>query len=488
MKRHRAKSIILFFILLPSVVTFAQKQKEQPPNILFLLSDDHSVPFLGAYGYPIKTPVIDQLAREGVLFDKAFTAAPQCVPSRAAIMTGRSPVAIQMTRFNAPLPNQYVTLPQVLRKAGYFTGVAKRYYHLDGPNYGRDTINQRVIDKYNLRTFKNAFDFVQVDGKREETPQVVNEYFDKVPKGKPFFLWVNFYDPHHAWDKDAVSKPLDPTTLPLPDYLPDYPSVRQALADHCGEIMRMDEEVKWILDILEKRDLSKNTIIVFMGDNGMAFPSGKGSLHDTGLNVPLIIKGPSNLVNPSRTNALFSGEDLAPTLIDMAGLKVPEEMTGISFKKLLKGEQMNEREYIFAERGPHSSASYTATIPSSGVDYARCVRSKQYKLIYTITPFQRYVPVDSSNDPYWKEIEEANKNGTLDKKFQNAYFQMPRPVYELYDLENDPAELNNLADDPLYTATFNKLQAALLEKMVVDGDYVALPHERRDPGTIPEKR
>ncbi len=483
MKSIPKKILVIFFASVFSIAS-AQKANEQRPNILFLLSDDHSVPFLGAYGYPIHTPAMDQLAKGGVLFDRAFTTAPQCVPSRASLMTGRSPVAIQMTRFNAPLPKQYVTLPAVLKKGGYYTGVCKRYYHLDGPYHKYDTINQRILDKYSLRTFKNAFDFVQVGGDHKTTPDVVNEYFNKAPKDKPFFLWVNFSDPHHAWDKDAIEKPLDPKTLPLPDYLPDYPGMRQAVADHCGEIIRMDEEVKWILEILEKRGLSKNTIIIFMGDNGMAFPSGKGSLHDPGLNVPLIIKGPSHLVKSARTSSLFSGEDLAPTLIDMAGLKVPEEMTGISFKKSLQGEKFDEREYIFAERGPHSSATYTANVPSSGVDYARCVRSEKYKLIYNITPFQRYSPVDSGNDPYWKEIEEANRNGTLEKKFQDAYFQFPRPVYELYDLEKDPAELNNLADNPMYTATFNKLQAALLEKMVVDGDYVALPRERLEQGTI----
>ncbi len=120
--------------LLASAPAIISSQAKQPPNLLLLLSDDHSYPYLGCYGQPwLQTPHLDTLAAEGMRFDRCFTSAPQCVPSRAALMTGRSAVSVRMTRFSAPLPRDIVTLPELLRRQGYFTGACGRHFHLDGP-------------------------------------------------------------------------------------------------------------------------------------------------------------------------------------------------------------------------------------------------------------------------------------------------------------------------------------------------------------------
>src|SRR5687767_4275523 len=173
------------------------------PNILLLLSDDHSYPYLSTYGSPnVKTPVLDQLAAEGMKFHRFFTAAPQCVPSRAALMTGRSPVAARMTRFSSPLPRDEMTLPELLReKGGYYTGVCGRSFHLDGAARAGAAV-AKIFDEHQLKTFKDRVDFLNTCPDAEVAGKI-GEFLEQRPSGKPFFLWANFSDPHHVWNASA---------------------------------------------------------------------------------------------------------------------------------------------------------------------------------------------------------------------------------------------------------------------------------------------
>src|SRR4051794_26280168 len=160
------------------------------PNVLVVLSDDHSVPHVGCYGNPdIKTPNLDRFAADGLRFDRAYVACPQCVPSRAAVMTGRSPVAVQMTRFSAPLAAEYKVFPEILKAAGYYAGVAGRTYHLDGPGGGRMSPEaKRVFDEHKLVTFPRRLDFVKQTSGSANILAQYREFLDSVPKGKPFVL------------------------------------------------------------------------------------------------------------------------------------------------------------------------------------------------------------------------------------------------------------------------------------------------------------
>jgi arylsulfatase A-like enzyme len=442
------------------------------PNILFILSDDHSAPHLGCYGDPnIKTPNLDRLASEGMLFGRNYVTAPQCVPSRASLMTGRSPVACRITRFSAPLPRDEITLPELLRKqAGYFTGICGRTYHLDGS--GRPEVSERIFDKHNLRTFQDRVDYLD-DGTGLENVERLNEFLDKVPAGKPWFLWANYIDPHRKWDENIPAP--DPAGLKLPGYLPDLPEVRQELSQYYAEIMRLDADFGRLMAALEKRGQADNTIIVFMGDNGYAFPHGKGSLHDPGIHTPLIVRWTGVVKPDSRSQALISGEDLAPTLLEAAGLKAPERMSGVSFAKLLRGRPFEGRKYIFAERGVHGQATMGPQLTANGMDFSRCVRSDRYKLIYNCTPWMHYAPVDSIREPAWRRMVTAHNEGELDAAIDKAYFTHPRPFYELYDLQKDPNELDNLAGKPELADMEWELKEALQEKMIVDFDYLPLP-------------
>jgi N-sulfoglucosamine sulfohydrolase len=444
------------------------------PNIVFILSDDHSAPYLGCYGNRvIKTPNFDRFAAQGMRFDRMFTAAPQCVPSRAAFMTGRTPVAVRMGRFSSPLPPDIKTMPEVLRAAGYFTGICRRSFHLDGPAQGRSPLTQSIFDKHGLRTFERRVDWLDRNSPRAQTKAKVTEFLDKVPSGKQFFLWVNFNDPHHVWDRDAIPQPHDPAKIPLPVHLPDLPGMRDDLARYHDEIARMDEEFQWVMDILDKRGLANDTLVVFAGDNGMAFPHGKGSLYDPGLNVPMLIRWPGYVKAGGSTAELVSGEDVAPTLLEAAGLQPLKEMSGRSFLKLLRGEAFEGRKYIFGQRLPHGNSTYSPR--AANFDMSRCVRSKKYKLIYNCTPHQIYGPVDSAGDEGWKQMVAAHQAGKLSPAIDKAYFTSPRPVWELFDLDKDPGELNNVAGRAEHAVLEREMKVALQEKMILDYDFLPLP-------------
>src|SRR5262245_35689280 len=163
-------------------------------------------------------------------FDKQFCVAPQCVPSRAGFVTGRSAVAARITRFSSPLPVDVPALPDLLREHGYYTGICRRSFHLDGPGKVGG-VTQQVFAKHpELRTFRNRVDFLDFNSPREKTVSIVSGFLDKVPARKPFFLWLSFNEPHHPWNRPAPDSPTQPEKIAVPRYLPDIPEVRRDLA------------------------------------------------------------------------------------------------------------------------------------------------------------------------------------------------------------------------------------------------------------------
>lgn len=448
--------------------------RASPPNIVFMVSDDHSAPHLGAYGFPVRTPNLDRFAAQGVLFDRMFTTAPQCAPSRASYATGRSAVAARVTRFSSPLPRDIETFPEILRReAGYYTGICRRSHHLDGWTDPANELSPAIWKKHQMQSVPNRFDYVNMTGGRESTPGIVREFLDRVPTGNPFFLWVNFSDPHHPWNAPKVH---EPASLPMPGDWPDLPEMRGDFARYLDEIARLDEEVQWVLDELERRGLAQNTLVVFVGDNGSPLPRGKGALHERGLNVPLIVRWPAGAPAGRRTPVLVSGEDFAPTFLEAAGLRPPPAMTGSSILPLLRNDAAyRPREHVFAMRGVHGASIYNESTPSSGYDLGRMVRDDRYKLIINYTPWMPYAPTDSRIEPGWQRIAALHGAGKLDPRFAAMWFRLPRPIVELYDLQADPAEMKNLAGTPDVAAIEYRLKAALQEKMITDYDYLPLP-------------
>ena len=464
---QRIAMMVVF--LAPAMFVSAQKNKPSKPNIIFLVSDDHSAPFLGSYGYPdIKTPNIDRLAQEGIRFANAYTTAPQCVLSRAALMTGRSTLDIRMTRFSAPLPADVISYPEILRKTGYYTGICGRNFHLNGNRGVKESAD--VYDEFNLETFKNRVDYLKVSQVIDSIFAQYNQFLDRVPKGKPFFLQVGYSDPHRIFNAKEFEP--NPETITLPSTWPDTKLVREDFAAYLGEIQRLDKEVGRVLDDLKRRGLDNNTLVVFIGDNGGALLRGKGTLYNTGLHVPLIMRHPG-LIKPGQvSNAVVSGEDIAPTFLTAAGAAIPKEVTGVSLTPSFQNAGFEPHEYIFAVRGAHGSGLPTNT---AHFDLGRTIFSKKYKLIYNAMWQLPYYPVDFAAQPFWLELTQLHVEGKLDKRSEKLLFSERREMFELYDEENDPEEVVNLAGDPKFKEIEYQLKARLQKWMIVNEDYLPLP-------------
>jgi arylsulfatase A-like enzyme len=443
------------------------------PNILLLVADDHSAAFVGCYGDPvIRTPHLDQLAREGMRLERAYVTSPQCVQSRASLMTGQSPVRIGMMRFGAPLPSNIVTFPELLRAAGYYTGLAGRPYHLDGAMEGRRPEETRVVfDRYHLRTFARRVDYIAMGGPTRVLQRVA-AFFEQWPREKPFFLQASFYDPHRPFMPNATLQPHDPAQLRLPPFFPNTAALRADLAQYYDEVARLDGDVAHILQMLKALGVAGETLVVFIGDNGGAVLRGKGTLYELGIRVPLLIRWPGIVPPGTSTSALISSEDLAPTLLDAAGVAVPRKMSGRSFVRLLRGEAFTARSYVFAARGAHG-----LELPGStdAFDLSRSVVSRTHKLIYNALWQLPYTPVGFAREAFWREIQARHQAGTLAPALSQLYFPPTRPLFELYDLRTDPYEMHNLAGTPEAAAKERTLKAALQQWMILNWDHLPLP-------------
>lgn len=460
-----------------AVSAYAAKER---PNILLVVSDDHSAFATGCYGNPdIKTPNIDNFASQGVTFTRAYACSPQSVPARASIFTGRSPVAVNMTRFNVPLARRFRAFPEYLRENGYYTGVAGRGYHMDGSVTGKIGKVKEAEEYYRskgLVTFPDRLDTCMVvpDARKGASHWKINKQFrqfmENRDSSKPFFLQLCYSDPHTPYDAEVVH---DPANLHLPSYYPDTKGVREHLGAYYDEIHRMDSDFGEVLKYLDDNKLSDNTIVIFMGDNGGAQFKAKGTLYEDGIRVPFIIRWPGHIKGGTSINDIVSQVDIAATALDAAGVQVPSEVEGVSLlSAATDGTKLPERN-AFSVRGCHG----TNELPWSTAqfDQQRCVVGDRYKLIYNILPDLHYTPVDFSKYPFFEELQKMNAEGKLDKRFSDAYFSPTRPMFELFDLQADPDEENNLIDNPEYKEIRDDLILALTYKMIDDEDFVMLP-------------
>lgn len=433
------------------------------PNILLVLSDDHSVPHLGCYGDKVRTPNLDRFATEGMRFDRAYTSAPQCSPSRASIFTGHLPQRVCMTRLATPLPPEHIIFPEILREHGYFTGVGGRWHHVDGRARPREWIGE-IYERHELQTMKRRVDFVGTGG-QQQAAQEMTAFFDRKPAGKPFFLQVSFNDPHRRWDADAIPDPYDPGEVPVPAYLPDTQDVREDLARYYGELTRMDGYFGEVLGVLDDRGFREDTLVIFMGDNGHALPRGKGTLYQAGWHVPMLARWPGRVKAGTSTSELVSGVDFAATYLEAAGIEPPATMESRSFLNLLAGKPHEGRDYVFGARGWHGN-----------LDLIRGVASATHSLIYNCLPQLPYRPIaDFENKPIWTSLKEAHQQGRLAPEFSKAYFSPERAVFELFDLRRDPREFNNLTGHPEYVKVEFELKSALNEWMEATHDFLPPP-------------
>jgi len=483
--RHRSTILILTALLLvPCLALRAAEPADSKakPNILLVVSDDHSIPHVGAYGDAncLKnqiTPNLDKFAKEGMCFTRAYTAAPQCAPSRIALLTGRSPVGLASTRFGQPPSAQIPFFTDLLRKSGYWVGLDGRNHHLDGRNSELPHVDAEMQEQ-GMRgpLFAGRFDHVMKNSTKgaalEKVPALLGSALDEVSDGKPFFLYFGFNQPHRNWGEDHDG--IDPEKLTLPLDWPDLPEVRLDYARYLADVRDLDRGFGMAMKLLKDRGLDKNTIVIFIGDNGESLLRGKGTLYRRGLNVPLIIRWPDHVKPGSTSDVLVSGEDLAPTILGAAGIEPANGMTGISFLPVLLGQAFTGRDHLFAERGFHAGP-ITRT---DGFDLSRSVVTRHYNFIYNALPDRAYWPVDmDEKNIAWEAVIKAHEAGTLPKDQDARYFSKPRPTFELYDLEVDPFELHNLTGQDSVKTIEEELRKKMDRWMVREGDSLPLASE-----------
>ena len=472
---------IWFLVLILNINLVKAQSNPKKPNIILVLSDDHSFPHVGSYGdanvlkYNI-TPNLDAFAKQGMRFERAYTTAPQCAPSRISIFTACSPVSIDVTRFGEPSRKEVPFFTDILRDNGYWVGLDGRNHHLDGGLESKNPTLNETLQKEGMKYLEKRFDHVAKYNTKGENltkiPQRINSILDEVPKDKPFFLYFGFNQPHRMFDDDFEE--INPNDLVLPPDFPDLPEVRKDYARYLSDIRDLDKGFGSLLKVLVDRKIDKNTIVIFIGDNGESLLRGKGMLVSRGIHVPLIIKWPGVIKNNVSTSTLVSGEDIGPTLLEALVLNFKTEVSGVSFLNTLKGvENNNSRQYVFAERGYHAGP-LTRT---DGLDLSRSVTSKQYHFVYNVLPKQEFAQVDMVKTLAWEELLKSHAANTLGNLFNRLYFYNVRPIFELYDISKDPFELNNIAGQKEYFEIEKMLIKEMEMKMIKDHDFLPLPSD-----------
>lgn len=440
----------LFFLLIITMNSCQLRQENRSgtvpvrPNIVFIIADDVNWDDIGAYGHPgIQTPHLDQLANEGMRFTQAFLTTSSCSPSRTSIISGLYPHNTDSEQLAWPLPEEKKTFVQELKNAGYWTGLAGKYHLGDPVRDDFDMIREIQwidaplgLDRKLVGDGSGCDDWITLLRER--------------PKGKPFFLWLAAYDAHRPYYEGDIDHPYDPAEVAIPPYIPDTEEVRKDFALYYDEIMRMDSYIGKVVAELEKQQIEENTMILFISDNGRAFPRDKTTLYEGGIRTPWIVKWPSVVKAGSVNENLVSSIDIAPSFMRAAGLEPLAGFEGMDFLPMLGDETIEIRDAIYAEDHFHDFE-----------DYTRAIRTKQFKYIKNFYPDLPNTPsADIIRDPCWQSMIRERDKGTLNTH-QLRCFEIPRPEEELYDIIADPFELNNLVSNPDYNGVLDEMRERL---------------------------
>jgi arylsulfatase A-like enzyme len=428
------------------------------------VADDWGYPHAGAYGdRVVQTPNFDRVAREGVLFTHAFSAAPSCTPSRAAMLTGQAPHRLaEGGNLHGFLPQRFKVYPDLLEAAGYSVGFTRKGW---GPGNFQAGGRTRNPAGPNFQTF--------------------GEFLKAVPEGKPFCFWFGSQDPHRAYVKDSGAQSgMKLEDVRVPPYWPDSPQVRGDILDYYFEVQRFDREVGELLALLEQAGRLDNTLVVISADNGRPFPRSKANLYDAGTRQPLAVRWPARIKGGRTIDDFITLADLAPTFLEAAGLKALPEMTGRSFMGLLTGEEKpGGRKTVFVERERH------ANVRKGNLGYpARAVRTKEFLYIRNFRP-ERWPAGDPelqfSVGPFGDCDESPTKQFILDRRAETGlaeFFRLcfeKRPAEELFDLRKDPDQMRNVAADRAYAGARREMRALLDRWMRETADPRATTDDNR---------
>ena len=424
------------------------------PNILWISCEDLS-PRLSFYGdSTIRTPNLERLAKEGVVYKNAFTTAGVCAPSRCAIITGVN----QVTAGGHNMRTLYNTFPEK-------TGLPNAYSIVPPPAIKAFPEYLRAAGYYCTNNSKTDYQFEAPPTVWDETSETAT-WGNRKP-GQPFFAVVNYVITHESqvWVRKNHPLHVDPSTVSIPPIYPDTKTVRKDIARFYSNIVDLDSLIGVILNQLEEEGLMNNTYIFFWGDHGDGLPFFKRELYDRGLRIPLIVRYPDKKRGGEIDERLVSAIDFAPSVLSLAEIKPPSYMQGSAFLGSFKGK---EPVYIYGARDRMDSE----------YDRVRAVRDKQFKYIRNFHPeLPLYQEIEyRKQQDMMQELLDLKQKGQLNAT-QMKWFVPDKPQEELYDINNDPWELNNLANSPAYETRLKKMRVEMdswLERVA-------------DKGSIPEK-
>lgn len=438
----------LYFLTLLLFFGCAKSEEELPlPNILWITSEDNS-PFAGCYGDEFATtPNMDALAAEGFLYTHAYANVPVCAPARNTILTGIYAISggNQHMRSYYDKSDKVKFYPQMLREAGYYT-------------------SNNSKEDYNINPEQNVN--IWDDSSKDA-------HYKNRPEGKPFFAVFNTTISHESSiHKSIPNEELrhSPEEVTLPPYHPDTPEMRHDWAQYYDKVEDMDQKIGEILQELEESGEAENTIVFYYGDHGGVLARSKRYVYETGTRVPFIVRIPEKYKHlfPSekpgdKVDRMISFVDLFPTLLSIIGTDIPDYLQGKAF---LGEKKTPDPEYVFMFRGRMDER----------YDMSRAVRDQKFRYIRNYIPYRVYGQYLEYlfRAPSIRSWQAAFKAGELNP-IQSAFWKT-KPAEELYDTENDPWEVNNLANDPEYREVLDRMRGAAKEWML----------EIHDTGFIPE--
>ena len=428
------RRFLVLLSLLESLSLWAAK-----PNMVFIIADDLTFRDIGCYGGQAKTPHIDKLATQGMRFTRCFQAAPMCSPTRHNIYTGLYPVK------SGAWPNHTRTYPHVKSIVHHLQPLGYRVTQT-----GKTHINPRTV-----------FPFENMGGKNPDMKYIDRLFGETAKGGKPFCLFACSNEPHTPWNKgDASAYP--PTKVKLPPYIVDTPRVREDFSNYLAEITYYDSQVGEILALLEKHKLADNTIVMVVSEQGNAFPFAKWTCYDHGLQSAMIVRWPGKVKAGSVTDAMVEYVDVTPTFIDAAGGQPVAPVDGRSFLPVLLGRADRHKEQVFG-------IMTTRGIINGTDAYAiRSVREERYKLILNLNHKSKFTNACTKMPLFQSMVAKAAAGDATAKRLVNAYHH--RPAMELYDLQKDPLEMNNIAGQSGSEAHIKRLRGKLEAWMTEQGD------------------
>jgi len=421
----------------------ATPPRNRKPDIILFISDDHGVDDSGAYGdRVVRTPNIDRLAREGMLFTRAFAASPLCSPSRCVLETGLMPFRNGGHKFGTPISKGVKTMPMHFRELGYHTVHVGKFHHAPNKQFPYDTV---------IRNESKAADFL------------TNYKGDK-----PLLMLVCSHHPHTPWPANTL---YDPAKVKLPPTFIDTPSTRLQRCQYYMEVTAADTLLGKVMAAVAKRGTAENTLLLYTTDQGSNWPFAKWCLYDAGIRVPLIARWPGKIKAGATTRAMVSLVDLLPTFIAAADAPPLKGLDGQSFLDVLRSRKKTHRDAIFAahtgnDNGGPGIANHCPM---------RTVRTATHKYILNLAPEQTFTthitgckPPSPHHLPFWASWVEKAKTDKRATAVVHRY--MHRPAEELYDLTADPHEQTNLASDSAHADLLKSLRKRLAQWRRQQGD------------------